>query len=214
MDALTEDTGLQLKVEGAQSALARAHAKANLMGDPLGPALEAMSDSLGAQLALHLANMGHFKDVTDRLNLSVSETIRHGEQALDTKRAAIVEALAPELAKQTARSVRSWNRAVTLRTAISYGAIAVALAFGVGMAGYGVGWQAGRNFARVESGALAGALRQGGDNSESALVSMVRANNMPEAWAQCLESATVGRQGRAVCLMPMWVEPEEQPTKG
>ncbi len=215
MDAIAGDArSLPDKVEGAQAALALALAKANLTGDPLGPALEAMSYSLGAQLALHEANTGHFRDVTARLDLSVAEAILKGEGALDAKRLAIVEALAPELAKQTARSVRAWNRTVTLKTAVSYGAFAVALAFGVGMAGYGVGWQAGHVTALAASGALAGALRQGGRDAEAALVSMVRANNMPDAWAQCRKSATPDKQGRRVCLMPMWAEPEGQPAKG
>ncbi len=215
MDAIAAEAGsLRDKVEGAQTALAHALAKANLAGDPLGPALEAMSHSLGAQLALHEANTGHFRDVTVRLDVSVADAIQKGERALDTKRIAIVEALAPELARQTTRSIRAWNRTVTLKTAMSYGAFAVALAFGIGMAGYGVGWQAGHVSALYASGALAGALRQAGPDAEAALVSMVRANNMPQAWGQCRASATPDKEGRRVCLMPMWAEPEGQPTKG
>ena len=91
MDAIVGEAGsLRAKVEGAQTALAIAIAKANLTGDPLGPALEAMSDSLGAQLALHQANTGHFRDVTTRLDVSVADAIRGGEQALDARRIAIV----------------------------------------------------------------------------------------------------------------------------
>jgi len=215
MDAIIGEAGsLRAKVEGAQTALTRAIAKANLTGDPLGQALEAMSDSLGAQLALHQANTGHFRSVTERLDVSVADAIRHGEQALDTRRIAIVEALAPELAKQTARSVRAWNRTVTLKTALSYGAFAVSLALGVGLAGYGVGWQAGHTSALEASGALVGALHQAGPDAEAALVSMVRANNVTEAWGQCRKSATIGKEGRRVCVMPMWAEPEGQPVKG
>jgi hypothetical protein len=215
MDAIVGEAGsLRAKVEGAQTALARAIAKANLTGDPLGPALEALSDSLGAQLALHQANTGHFRDVTARLDVSVADAIRGGEQALDARRIAIVEALAPELAKQMARSVRAWNRTVTLKTALSYGAFAVSLALGVGLAGYGAGWQAGHTSTLQASGALAGALHQAGPDAEAALVGMVRANNVAEAWAQCRKSATIGKEGRPVCIMPMWAEPEGQPVKG
>lgn len=212
MDAIVGEAGsLQAKVEDAQTALALAIAKANLAGDPLGPALEAMSDSLGAQLALHQANTGHFRDVTARLDVSVADAIRGGEQALDARRIAIVEALAPALAKQTARSVRAWNRTVTLTTALSYGAFAVSLALGVGLAGYGAGWQSGHTSALEASGALAGALHQAGPDAEAALVSMVRANNVAEAWAQCLKTATSDKDGRRVCSMPMWADPEGQP---
>jgi hypothetical protein len=215
VDAITNAGGeLAGKVEGAQSALAQAVAKANLMGDPVGIALEAMSVSLGAQLALHEANAGHFRDVSDRLDQQLAETIAQAEQALETRRIAIVESLAPELAKLTARSVRSWNRTVTLKTGVTLGAFAVALALGVGLAGYGAGWQAGRNTSVNDASALANAVRQAGPASESALVDMVRANNVSEAWAKCQNSATPDKNGRRVCVMPMWAEPEGQPVKG
>jgi hypothetical protein len=212
MDAIVGEAGsLRAKVEGAQTALAIAIAKANLTCDPLGPALEAMSDSLGAQLALHQANTGHFRNVTARLDVSVADAIRGGEQALDARRIAIVEALAPELAKQMARSVRAWNRTVTLKTALSYGAFAVAVALGVGLAGYGAGWQAGHVSALGAAGALTGAIRQAGPDAETALVSMVRANNVAEAWAKCQKMATDDKDGRRICSMLMWADPEGQP---
>jgi hypothetical protein len=209
-----EAGSLRAKVEDAQTVLTGAIAKANLTGGPLGQALEAMSVSLGAQLALHQANIGHSRDVTERLDVSVVDAIRRGEQALEARRTGIVEALAPELAKQTARSVRAWNRTVTLKIALSYGTFAVSLALGVDLAGYGSGWQAGHTSAMEASGALAGALHQAGPDAEAALVSMVRANNVAEAWVQCRRSATVGKEGRRVCVMPMWAEPEGQPVKG
>ena len=215
MDALdVQAKPLSAKVEGAQAALARAISKANLTGDPMGLALEALSESLGAQLALHEASAGHFGEVSDRLDRSVQEAIRQGEQGLKARQAAIMEALAPELAKQTARSLRAWTRTVTLKTASFYGAFAIAVALVVGLAGYGAGWQAGHVSALDASGALAGALHQAGPDAEAALVVMVRANNLPEAWAQCRRSAVADKSGRRVCLMPMWAEPPSQPVKG
>ncbi len=212
MDAIAGEAGsLRDKVEGAQSALARAIAKANLTGDPLGPALAAMSDSLGAQLALHQANTGHFRDVTERLDLAVADAILRGQQALDTKRIGMVESLLPELAKLTAQNARTWRRSVTLKTALTFGGVAVALALGVGLAGYGAGWQAGHTSALAAAGALADAIRQAGPDAESALVGMVRANNLAEAWARCQRTATADPAGRRVCAMPMWADPEGQP---
>ncbi|HKM56205.1 MAG TPA: hypothetical protein VJY33_22545 [Isosphaeraceae bacterium] len=212
MDAIASEAGaLKGKVEGARSALAHAIAKANLTGDPLGPALEAMSESLGAQLALHEANAGHFRDASDRLDQQLAETIAQGELALETRRVAIVESLAPELAKLTMKNVRTWNWTATLKTGLTFGGVAVALALGVGLAGYGAGWQAGRNSAVSASGALAGAVHQAGPEAESALVNVVRANNLGEAWAKCQKSATTDKDGRRVCMMPMWADPQGQP---
>ena len=85
------------------------------------------------------------------------------------------------------------------------------MAFGVGLAGYGAGWQAGHNSALATTGALAGAIHQAGPDAETALVGMVRANDLAEAWAKCQKTAAAGKDGRRVCAMPMWADPEGQP---
>ena len=82
----------------------------------------------------------------------------------------MVESLVPELARLVVKSVRTWNRSVTLTTALTFGGITVALALGVGLVGYGAGWQAGRNAAVSASGALADAVHQAGPETEAALV--------------------------------------------
>jgi hypothetical protein len=216
MDAMSggQAGSLRSKVEDAQNAITRAIAKANLTGDPMAPALEAMAESLGAQLALHEANIGYFREVSRRLDNSVSGAVGRGEEALEAKRLTIIEALAPLLAQQTTQSVRAWNRIITLKTMLSYGTFAVAVAFGVGMAGYGVGWQAGHASALETSGALSGAIYHAGSNAENALVNMVRGNNLAEAWAKCQKSAVSDKNGRRVCMMPMWADPDGQPVKG
>jgi hypothetical protein len=84
----------------------------------------------------------------------------------------------------------------------------------VKQAGYGAGWQAGRTSARDDASILEVVLRQAGPEAEAALVSMVRANNLPVAWAQCRRSANPDKQGRSVCVMPMWAEPQGQPVNG
>jgi hypothetical protein len=124
---------------------------------------------------------------------------------------AIAENLAPELTKLMTNTVRTWNRSVTLRTALCFGGVAVALALGVAMAGYGAGWQAGHMFAVGAAGTLAEAVHQAGPDAEIALVSMVRANNVAEAWAKCQKTAVTDKGGRRVCVMPMWADPESQP---
>jgi hypothetical protein len=119
--------------------------------------------------------------------------------------------LAPELARLTTESARTGNRAVTVKAALTFGGFAVALALGVGLAGYGAGWQTGRTSALSASGALAGAIHQAGPDSETALVGMVRANNVAEAWARCQKTAVADKNGRRVCSMPMWADPVGQP---
>lgn len=195
-----------------QAAMERAVQLGGLKNDPTLPLIKALSASLGLQWRLHEQAVGYFRSASERLDRQLADTIAQGEQALETRRIGIVESLAPELAKLTTKTARSWSRAVTLRTALTFGGFAVALALGVGFAGYGAGWQARNSSALSAAGALAGAIHQAGPDAEAALVDMVRANNVAEAWAKCLNTATADKGGRRVCSMPMWAEPEGQPT--
>jgi hypothetical protein len=198
-------------IERMQAEMQRGIQLGGLRNDPTLPLIKALSTSLGLQWRLHDQAVSYFRSASARLDRQLAETIAQGEQALATRRIAIVESLAPELAKLTAKNARTWRRSVTLRTALTFGGVAVALALGVGLAGYGAGWQAGHTSALGAAGALAGAIHQAGPDAESALVSMVRANNLAAAWAKCQKTATTDKDGRRVCAMPMWADPEGQP---
>lgn len=209
-----ESAELGQEIERVIGEMERSIQLAGLKNDPLMPLLRTLVTSLGLQWRLHDQSVNYYRSVSDRLDLQLADTIMQGEMALEVRRIEIVEALAPELANLTARSVRSWNRTVTLKTGVALGAFAIALALGVGLAGYGAGWQAGHNTAVNDAGALAGAVQQAGPAAESALVDMVRTNNVARAWTDCRKTATPDKTGRRVCVMPMWAEPESQPVKG
>jgi hypothetical protein len=210
-DLTVSSVELGQDIERMQAAMARGIQIGGLKNDPTLPLIKALSASLGLQWRLHDQAVGYFRSASERLDRQLEDTIAQGEQALETRRIGIVESLAPELAKLMAKSVRTWNRFVTLRTALIFGGFAVVLALGVGMAGYGAGWQAGHTAGLNVSDALAGAIHQAGPDAETALVGMVRANNVAEAWAKCQNTATDDKDGRRVCSMPMWAEPEGQP---
>ena len=198
-------------IERMQAEMERGIQLGGLKNDPTLPLIKALSASLGLQWRLHDQSLSYFRSASERLDRQLADTIAQGEQALETRRIGIVESLAPELAKLMAKSVRTWNRSVTLKTALTFGGCAVALALGVGMAGYGAGWQAGHTSALSASGALTGAIHQAGPDAETALVGMVRANNVAEAWTKCQKTALPDKVGRRVCSMPMWADPEGQP---
>ncbi len=198
-------------IERMQAELDRGIQLAGLRNDPTLPLIRALSASLGLQWRLHDQAVRYFRSASDRLDRQLVDTIAQGQQALDTRRVAIVENLAPLLAKLTTQNVRTWNRSVTLKTALTFGGFAVALALGVGMAGYGAGWQAGHASALDTAGALAGAVLRAGPDAESALMGMMRANNLVEAWSRCQKTAVPDREGRRVCSMPMWADPGSQP---
>jgi len=198
-------------IERMQAEMERGIQLGGLKNDPTLPLIKALSASLGLQWRLHDQAVGYFRDASDRLDRQLADTIAQGKQALETKRMAIAESLAPELTKLMTKSVRTWNRSVTIRTALNFGGVAVALALGVGLAGYGAGWQAGHSSSLATTGALAGAINQAGPDAETALVGMVRANDVAEAWAKCQKTAVTDKGGRRVCAMPMWADPEGQP---
>jgi hypothetical protein len=198
-------------IERMQAELQRGAQLAGLKNDPMLPLIEALSGSLSLQWRLHDQAVSYFRDASGRLDRQLADTIAQGEQALQTRRIGVIDSLAPELTSLMAQSVRTWNRSVTLKTALSFGGFAVALALGVGLAGYGAGWQAGHASALGAAGVLTSAIHQDGSDAETALVDMVRANNVVEAWAKCQKTATDDKDGRRVCSMPMWADPEGQP---
>ena len=202
---------LGLDIERMQAEMARGSQLGGLKNDPTLPLIKALSALLSLQWRLHDQTVGYFRSASDRLDRQLVDTIAQGEQALETRRIGIVESLAPELTKLTTKNLRTRNRSVTLKTALTFGGFAVALALGVGLAGYGAGWQAGHISALGASGALAGAIRQARSDGETTLVGMVRANNVAEAWAECQKTAMADTNGRPVCSMPMWADPEGQP---
>ena len=191
-------------IERMQAEMDRAIQLGGLKSDPTLPMIKALSASLGLQWRLHEQAVGYFRSASDRLDQQLAETIAQGELALETRRIGIVESLLPELVKLTTRNAQTWRRVVTLKTALAFGGLAVALALGFGMAGYGLGWQTGHDSAANAEGVL----RQAGPDAETAIVAMLRVNNLADAWAKCRETATANRNGRRVCAMPMWAEPE------
>lgn len=202
---------LGLDIGRMQAEMARGIQLGGLKNDPTLPLIKALSASLGLQWRLHEQAVGYFRTASDRLDRQLVDTISQGEHALATRQIGIVEGLAPELAKLTTQNIQTWKRSVTLKTALTFGGFAVALALGVGLAGYGAGWQAGHTSALSAAGALAGAIHQAGSDAETALVGMIRANNIAEAWAKCQKTATADKEGRRVCSMLMWADHESQP---
>lgn len=191
-------------IKRIQAEMDRAIQLGGLKNDPTLPMIKALSASLGLQWRLHEQAVGYFRSASDRLDHQLAETIAQGELALETRRIGIVESLLPELVKLTTRNAQTWRRVVTVKTSLAFGGFAVALALGVGTAGYGLGWHTGHDSAANAEGVL----RQAGPEAEAAIVAMLRSNNLSDAWAKCRETATANKNGRRVCAMPMWAEPE------
>jgi len=156
-DPLRDSADLGCDIERGQADMERAIQLAGLKNDPVLPLIRVLLSSLSLQWRLHDQAVSYFRSASDRLDRQLVDTIAQGERALETRRIGIVESLAPELVKLTTKNARTWTRSVTLKTALTFGGFAVAMALGVGLAGYGAGWQAGHTSALSASGALAGA---------------------------------------------------------
>jgi hypothetical protein len=200
------------EVERAQSALAVAIAKAGLAADPLGHALQALSLSIGAQLSLHEAATGRFTEMSGRLDQAVAEAVERGESALNERRQAIVASLVPELAEAVRRSVRSWNRVVTIRVALAAIGLAATCTIAAGAIAFAAGWRAGEATGLNDKATLAGAIAQAGPDTVATLGQIVRDNDLPGIVADCRKNSYM-RDERRACVIPVWLDPAKAPAK-
>src|SRR5665213_3099321 len=93
-------------IERMQAEMERGIQVGGFRNDPTLPLIRALSASLGLQWRLHDQAVGYFRDASDRLDRQLVDTVAQGEQALETRRMAIAESLAPELTKLMAKTVR------------------------------------------------------------------------------------------------------------
>jgi hypothetical protein len=203
---------LRHDVEQMQVELERASQLAGLKNDPTSPLVRALSLSLGLQARLNEQAEANYRSASDRLDRQLEDTLVMGEQGLKARRTTILENLVPELMRLTTRSLKTWRRSVTLKTALSFGGVAVALALSVGLAGYGAGWAAGRQVDMRMTNALVAAAQEEGPAAETVLVSMVQNNDLSAAWATCESTVFMTQSGRRACQMPMWLDAAPLPS--
>ncbi|WEQ60553.1 hypothetical protein [Novacetimonas hansenii] len=82
-------------IASARQDLQLAIAKAHLTDDPLGVALHAMSETLGAQAALYKATFNKYRDISADLDRARSDAVEAGRLELEGQKAGIVQELAP-----------------------------------------------------------------------------------------------------------------------
>lgn len=206
MSVAPTSDALDETVARARQDLAMAIAKANLTDDPLGIALHAMSETIGAQAALYRATFSQYRDIGDDLDRARSEAVEAGRLELDSKRAGIVQELAPQLVQLTASQVKVQERTVKLRTLVMAGGMAVALAIAAWSVGYGSGWKSGQTNGLYAKGALSAVLQEHGPDTETALIELVRDNNISAVLTACHAHSYV-QDGRKACAAPLWLEP-------
>lgn len=212
MDAVAPrgDDPLEASIRQAQAALANAIAKAHLSGDPMGVALEAMSATLGSQLALHQASTRHLRDVGERLDRQVAESLTRVESEIAINEARVVADLAPRLAAGVNRSLAAGVRMAQIRLIAARVAGGVALAVAGITAGYWMGKTAGEaEMASVRS-AIDLALTRDGPAGADIWRRLIAYNDPVAAIAKCRQ-AMATQDGRGACLMPVWTDPPAPP---
>lgn len=173
-------------VHTAQERIAHAIRVGHLHGDPLCDALEAMSVSLGAQLALHEATV-------ERVTLPADP--------------AALERLECSAATGADRRAMDLARAHNLRTLLVYGgalAGAVLLALGGNFA-----WgRSSANGAVAQTERRLAAAFEDGPDAAAAWVGLMEQNDLRAALANCKGSSVYADSaGRKVCAMPLYIEP-------
>ena len=213
MDAVIEDAdALPTQVHDAQAALALAIARANLSGDPLGSALEGIAKSLGAQLALHQAGSAHLRDVSDRLDLQVTESLARAEKELALAETSVIDKLVPHIATRVDRSIDSRIRLTRLRTLAMSAGLGALLAVAAIAGGYTVGRDTGAAEAVSATHLIEAAVARGGPAAATALTRLIANNDLAQAMAAC-RKAVVAPDGRQACLMPVWLDPPPAPAR-
>ncbi|BAK85271.1 hypothetical protein K6L44_01370 [Gluconacetobacter entanii] len=197
-------------IASARQDLQLAIAKAHLTDDPLGVALHAMSETLGAQAALYKATFNKYRDISADLDRARSDAVEAGRLELEGQKAGIVQELAPQLLKLTASQVKVQERTVKLKTLLMAGGIAGVLAITAACVGYGTGWKNGRTNGLYDKGALFAALQEHGPGAETALIELVRNNDIPAVLSACRAHA-FDQGGRQACAAPLWLEPPRPP---
>ena len=111
-----EEAALDADIGRARAAIATAVTVGNLTGDPVSKALEAMSLTLAAQLALHKASTRHLREVSDRLDAQLADALTLAETELRAKKADLITTLTPQLARLVETVVRGRVWTIKLRT--------------------------------------------------------------------------------------------------
>lgn len=198
------DARLAEDVTKAQAALARAVELGGLKGDPLGAALDAISLSLGAQHAMHLAHARHYGDVAEDLDRRGAELVERVRQPLDPGALLRLEkAAASGAARQAASLAQSFALRVGLAAALVLCATAAA------SVGAGYWWGAGDARAAInetEHG-LTEAFRAGPQDAATWLA-LMRVNDIRAAVQACEhDSLWTDEAGRRACSLRVWLDP-------
>jgi hypothetical protein len=179
---------------------------AGVKNDPTLPLIRVLGTALALQSRLHSQAVSYFRDSSDRLDRQLADTIEQAELALETRRTAIVDELAPKIADTVHYSVQRYWRILSLRTVLGgAGALIVFLCAG-GAFTYGAGFSNGRSAGENAAHTIQAAMAAGPGAATDWAVLMAD-NNPVAAMAACRKVIQTDADGRRYCFMPVWLDP-------
>jgi hypothetical protein len=174
-----------------------------LSGDPAAESLTALWQVLAGTGALMRARQAERADVAAALAAETQLVVDRASAELESRSAALVERLGPDLARATERyaAARLWS--IRLRTLLAAGAVGVALGAAVFAVSYGAGFSNGRTTGLLAAKTMTAAMAVGPD-AALAWSRLMAANDPVAALKNC--KAERDASGRRYCRMPVWLD--------
>lgn len=212
MDAVTEmEPAAAVNVEAALDDLEKALKGlewsaefSRFSGDPAAESLTALWRVLAGMGALMGARQAERREIAAAVAAEAELVVRRASAEMESRSAALVQRLGPDLARAVERHVamRLWS--IRLRTILASGALAVGLAIAVFAVSYGVGFRNGRDAGLLAGRTITAAMTTGPD-AASAWSRLMAANDPVAALKYCKTEHDV--HGRRYCRMPVWLDP-------
>lgn len=179
-----------------------------LSGDPAAESLTALWQVLAGMGALMQVRQAERSEIAAAVAAEAELVVNRASAELESRSAALVERLGPDLARAAERhsATRLWS--IRLRTLLAAGAVAVALAVAVFAVSYGAGFSNGQAKGLLAGKTIGTALAAGPDAAR-AWARLMAVNDPVAAMNNC--KAERDANGRRYCQIPMWLEPPKQP---
>jgi hypothetical protein len=179
-----------------------------LSGDPAAESLTALWQVLAGMGALMRARQAERADVAAALTAETQLVVNRASAELESRSAALVERLGPDLARAAERyaAARLWS--IRLRTLLAAGAVGVALGAAVFAVSYGAGFSNGRTTGLLAAKTMTAAMAAGPD-AALAWTRLMQANDPVAGLKNCKPERDSG--GRRYCRMPVWLDPPDPP---
>jgi hypothetical protein len=211
MDALVEQEPAVAKVDVALADLDKALKGlewsaefSRFSGDPAAESLTALWQVLAGMGALMRARQAERREIAAAVAAEAELVVRRASAEMESRSAALVQRLGPDLARAAERHVEMRLWSIRLRTIIASGAVAIGLGVALFAVSYSAGFSNGRSAGLIASKTIAAAMKAG-PGAASAWSRLMAANDPIAAFRECKSERD--SSGRRYCRLPIWLDP-------